>query len=185
MRFAGTSSEAVDLRDLRRRVGVVMQDSCLFDMTIAQNLALSAPHATREELEAAARLAQIHADVAALPMGYDTRLTDGGSTLSGGQRQRLALARALLRRPELLVLDEATSALDNVTERAIHQGLARLGATVITIAHRLDTVRDADLIVVMEQGRVVEQGTHQGLLARGGAYRRLVEAGASAEPNEA
>lgn len=185
VRFAGMAADHIDLRDLRRRVGVVMQDTCLFDMTIAQNLAMSAPAASRAELEAAARVAQIHADIEALPMGYDTRLTDGGSTLSGGQRQRLALARALVRRPELLVLDEATSALDNVTERAIHQGLARLGATVVTIAHRLDTVRDADLIVVMDAGRVVEQGTHGSLLAQGGVYRRLVEAAAQGSASAA
>jgi len=177
VRFAGIASDGIDLRDLRRRVGVVMQDACLFDMTIAQNLAMAAPEASRAELEAAARMARIHDDIEALPMGYDTRLTDGGSTLSGGQRQRLALARALVRRPELLVLDEATSALDTVTERAIHEGLVRLGATVITIAHRLDTVRDADLIVVMEGGRVVERGDHRALLELGGVYRRLVHAG--------
>ncbi|MCX4247475.1 peptidase domain-containing ABC transporter [Paraliomyxa miuraensis] len=172
----GVPSDRLDLRDLRRRIGVVTQEACLFDMTIAQNLALAAPDATREELEHAARLARIHDDIEALPMGYDTRLTDGGSTLSGGQRQRLALARALVRRPELLLLDEATSALDTVTERAIHDALRRLGATVVTIAHRLDTVRDADVIVVMDRGQAVDRGTHHELLVRDGVYRRLVDA---------
>jgi ATP-binding cassette subfamily B protein len=112
----------------------------------------------------------------ALPMRYDTLLADGGASLSGGQRQRLALARALVRRPRVLVLDEATSALDSITEQKVHANLATLRSTRVIIAHRLSTVRDADLILVMDQGRLVERGTHEELLAKGGHYRDLVAA---------
>jgi len=122
----------------------------------------------------AAKQAQIHDDVASMPMGYDTVLADGGQSLSGGQRQRLALARALVGRPSILLLDEATSSLDAVTERAIQRELDRLRCTRIVIAHRLSTIRAADLILVMEHGEVVECGTHEDLLAHGGRYAELV-----------
>jgi ABC-type bacteriocin/lantibiotic exporter with double-glycine peptidase domain len=174
--FDGEALGTLDLRAVRRQVGFVTQEARLFDMTVSENIALGAPSASLETIEAAARAAQIHEEIARLPMGYATRLTDGGSTLSGGQRQRLTLARALVRAPRLLVLDEATSALDAVTEAAVARALRSAACTVITIAHRVSTVREADLIVVMDAGRIVERGTHDELLSRGGAYRALVEA---------
>ncbi|HXV93462.1 MAG TPA: ATP-binding cassette domain-containing protein, partial [Pseudonocardia sp.] len=129
----------------------------------------------------AAKLACIHDEIVAMPMGYDTLLLDGGASLSGGQQQRLALARAFAHRPAVLLLDEATSDLDSVTEREVLGNLDALGCTTIVIAHRLSTIRNADQIVVMDQGRLVEHGTHDELVALAGAYRRLVDAQASVQ----
>ena len=119
-------------------------------------------------------MACVHDDIAAMPMGYDTQLHDGGASVSGGQRQRIALARALVHRPSILLLDEATSELDTVTEQKIYANLDVISATTIVIAHRLSTIRNADLILVMDEGRIAETGTHEQLLARGGAYTALV-----------
>jgi len=172
--FDGVDLAALERRSLRRQLGIVTQHPYLFGGSIRGNIALSDPTLPLSRIVEAAKQAQIHDDVASMPMGYDTVLADGGQSLSGGQRQRLALARALVGRPSILLLDEATSSLDAVTERAIQRELDRLRCTRIVIAHRLSTIRAADLILVMEHGEVVECGTHEDLLAHGGRYAELV-----------
>ena len=174
--YDGADLAGLDARALRQQVGIVNQRAYLFGGTLRNNIAMGDPQLPLDQLVAAARRAEIHDEISAMPMGYDTLLIDGGASLSGGQRQRVALARALARQPAILLLDEATSALDAVTERAVQTQLAQLPCTRIVIAHRLSTIREADLILVMDDGRVVEQGTHAELLARGGAYARLISA---------
>ena len=172
--------DGVDLRDLRLAdlaavVGVVSQETYLLHTTVRENLRYAKPDATDAEIEAAARAAQVHDVIAALPDGYDTVVGSRGHRFSGGEKQRIAIARTLLRDPRVLVLDEATSALDNETERAVQRAFDEVarGRTTITIAHRLSTVRDADQIAVLDHGRIVESGTHTGLVAGGGRYAAL------------
>jgi ATP-binding cassette, subfamily B, bacterial MsbA len=162
---------------IRALMGVVSQDTVLLNDTVHANIAYGSPVATREQVEAAARAANADSFLAQLPEGYDTLLGERGTRLSGGQRQRIAIARALLRDPPILVLDEATSALDTESERLVQQAIDRLMAdrTVLVIAHRLATVRDADEIVVLDGGRVVQRGTHEQLFRAGGLYRRLYD----------
>jgi ATP-binding cassette subfamily B protein len=172
--------DGIDLRDLRLAdlaaiVGVVSQETYLLHTTVRENLRYAKPDATDAEIADAARAAQLHELIVSLPDGYDTMVGSRGHRFSGGEKQRIAIARTLLRNPRVLVLDEATSALDTETERAVQQALDLLavGRTTITIAHRLTTVRDADQIVVLDHGRLVETGTHSSLLAEQGRYAAL------------
>ncbi len=174
--YDGVDLTELDLRSVRQQVGIVLQNPALFSASIRSNITLADPSLPLEAVVEAARLAQIHDEILAMPMGYESVLLDRGTSLSGGQRQRLALARALVRKPAILLLDEATSALDSITESRVHHALASIQCTRIVIAHRLSTVASADLILTLEDGVLVETGTHEQLLARGGAYAALVSA---------
>lgn len=173
----GYDVRAVTQRSLRRQTGIVPQEPFLFAGTIADNIRFGRPEATAREIEDAARLANAHDFIVALPDGYETEILEGGVNLSVGQRQLICIARAVLANPRLLILDEATASVDTLTERLIQSALARLlqGRTAIVIAHRLSTIRHADLICVVNDGRIVERGTHDELLAQGGLYRQLYE----------
>ncbi|AHG45645.1 thiamine ABC transporter permease [Rhizobium leguminosarum bv. trifolii CB782] len=175
IRIDGTDVRDVTLASLRRHVGVVQQDVYLFAGTVAENLRYGRPDASDRELEAAARAANAHDFIMALPQGYDTDIGQRGVKLSGGQRQRITIARAFLKDPEILIFDEATSALDNESERAVQQALLNLsnGRTTLVIAHRLSTVRHADRILVLTADGIVEQGTHDQLMAHDGVYANL------------
>ncbi|GAA2854803.1 peptidase domain-containing ABC transporter [Streptosporangium fragile] len=179
--YDGVPVSRLDPGWLRRRFGVVTQEPALFTGSIADNIALGSPTASPEQVEEAARLACVHDDIAAMPLGYHTLLTEGAG-LSGGQRQRIALARAILARPEILLLDEATSHLDTDTEAALSANLGTLPQTRIVIAHRLSTIRDADLILVLDGGRIVESGAHDTLVGSDGLYASLTRAQLPASP---
>ncbi|MEU2910036.1 ABC transporter ATP-binding protein [Streptomyces massasporeus] len=180
----GSDVRDLDFDTLARAVGVVSQETYLFHASVAENLRFAKPDATDEELHQAAKAAQIHDHIAALPDGYDTVVGERGHRFSGGEKQRLAIARTILRDPPVLILDEATSALDTRTEAAVQDAIDALSAnrTTLTIAHRLSTVRGADQIVVLDSGRAVERGTHEELLEEGGRYAALVRRDAQLEP---
>jgi ATP-binding cassette subfamily B protein len=171
----GQDIRSATLASLRQHIGVVQQDVYLFAGTVAENLRYGRPEAGTDDIVTAARAADAHDFITALPQGYDTDIGQRGVKLSGGQKQRLTIARAFLKDPAILIFDEATSALDNESERAIQQSLATLarGRTTIVIAHRLSTVRRADRLLVLSPHGIIEEGTHEALLARGGAYAAL------------
>jgi subfamily B ATP-binding cassette protein MsbA len=174
----GVDLRHVTLASLRRQIGIVTQETVLFDDTIARNIAYGSAAATPQEIEAAARTANAHEFVAAMPAGYHTMIGERGQRLSGGQRQRIAIARAVLKNAPILVLDEATSALDSESELLVQQALTNLmmNRTAFVIAHRLSTILRADAIIVLERGRVVEMGRHEELLMRpGGSYAALYQ----------
>jgi ATP-binding cassette subfamily B protein len=172
----GIDIRSVSLNSLRSHIGVVFQENLLFNRSFRENLLVGRADATDAELEQACRLAQVHDFILRQPQGYDTRVGERGASLSGGQRQRLAIARALIKDPPILILDEATSALDAATEAKVQLALRALmaGRTTFVIAHRLSTVREADLILVFAEGRIVERGSYDELVARGGAFAQLV-----------
>jgi ABC-type bacteriocin/lantibiotic exporter with double-glycine peptidase domain len=181
--YDGQDLAGLDAGSVRSQLGIVTQRPYLFGSSVRENIALTNPELPLEAVVEAARVACVHDDIAAMPMGYDTQLHDGGTSVSGGQRQRIALARALVHRPSILLLDEATSELDTLTEQAIYTNLDAISSTTIVIAHRLSTIRNADLILVMDEGRIAETGTHDQLLARDGMYASLVRAQESITAN--
>jgi ATP-binding cassette subfamily B protein len=174
----GRDVAEISLRELREQIGMVSQETFLFNGTILDNLRFGRPDATRAEIEEMARAARVHEFVSVLPEGYDTNVGERGVKLSVGEKQRISIARALLKNPPVLVLDEATASVDTATEQLIQQALQRLlaGRTSFVIAHRLSTVRHADLILVLQKGRIFERGTHDELLARNGLYAKLCRA---------
>ncbi|WP_431299275.1 ABCB family ABC transporter ATP-binding protein/permease [Tabrizicola sp. BL-A-41-H6] len=186
IRIDGQDIREVTQTSLHQSIGVVPQDTVLFNDTVYYNIAYGRPDATRQEVEDAARAAKIHDFVASLPEGYETKVGERGLKLSGGEKQRVGIARTLLKNPPILILDEATSALDTQTERSIQDSLREMGEgrSVITIAHRLSTIADADQIIVLEAGRIVEQGRHEELLARKGRYSAMWERQSSEEEAE-
>lgn len=174
----GKDIRGVTLESLRHNISPVLQDTFLFNGTIAENIGYAKPDATREEIEAAARAANIHEDILAMPEQYETKVGERGLRLSGGQKQRVAIARAILRKSPIIILDEATASVDVQTEKQIQKAIQNLSGqrTVVAIAHRLSTIRDADMILVIHEGRIAEQGTHQELLEQKGLYFKMHEA---------
>ncbi|MCH1471542.1 MAG: ABC transporter ATP-binding protein/permease [Flavobacteriaceae bacterium] len=173
----GTDIRQFTKNDLRSLMGIVTQDSILFNDTVANNLRVAKPDATEKEIMSAAEIANAHSFIKALHKGFDTAIGDQGNKLSGGQKQRLSIARAVLKNPEILILDEATSALDTESERLVQEALIKMmkSRTSLIIAHRLSTIQNADLIIVLQNGKITEKGTHEELIAKNGTYKKLIE----------
>ena len=173
--YDGKDLNTIDLKSLRRRTGVVMQDGKLFSGDIYSNIVISAPWLTVDDAWEAAELAGVAEDIRRMPMGMHTLISEGSGGISGGQRQRLMIARAVAPKPRILMFDEATSALDNLTQKQVSQSLESLKCTRIVIAHRLSTIRQCDRIILLEGGKIAEDGTYDQLIALGGRFARLVE----------
>ena len=173
----GNNIKDLKVRDYRQMIGMVTQESVLFNDSVYNNILMGKPDADREEVEAAAKIANAHDFILNLSDGYDTNIGDDGNKLSGGQKQRVSIARAVLKNPPIMILDEATSALDTESERFVQEALEKMmeNRTSLVIAHRLSTIQKADWIVVMERGMILEQGTHKELMDKNGAYKKLVE----------
>ena len=167
--------QSLDLRSVRRQIGTVMQDGRLFSGSIFDNIVISAPTLKLEEAWEAAEIAGIADDIRDMPMGMNTLLQEGGGTISGGQRQRLMIARAIAPKPKILIFDEATSALDNITQRKVSEALDNMRCTRIVIAHRLSTIKHCDRILVIDGGKIAEDGTYDELIAKGGIFADLAE----------
>jgi ATP-binding cassette, subfamily B, bacterial MsbA len=165
------------LADLRKLMGIVTQESILFNDTVYNNITFGMPHAKEEDVIAAAKIANAHAFISEMPAGYQTNIGDRGGKMSGGQRQRISIARAILKNPPILILDEATSALDTESERLVQDALIKLmqNRTTLVIAHRLSTIQHADEIIVMQKGEIIERGKHVELLGRSGVYKKLYD----------
>ena len=163
------------VESLRKNISPVLQDTFLFNGTIFENISYAKPDATKAEVEEAAKAAFIHEDIMAMPDGYDTQVGERGMRLSGGQKQRMAIARAILRKSPIIILDEATASVDVETEREIQKAIANIAGkrTILVVAHRLSTIRKADRIIVIREGEIIEQGTHDELVALGGVYARM------------
>ena len=172
--YDGVPLHEMNLHELRSQWGTVLQDSFLFNSSLRENISFHNPDMSMQDVVAAARIAEIHAEIMQMPMGHETRVDEGGRGLSGGQRQRLAIARAVAHAPRLLLLDEATSHLDVVTEARVDRNLDTLSCTRVVIAHRVSTIVNADVIIVLEGGAAVERGSHRDLMARDGPYAALI-----------